>query len=147
MFRRRKKQTQKQGPQPFTYIHQGTSIKGEVVASGRVRIHGSIKGNVVVDGVLEVAETGVIEGGLVKAGEIRILGCVRANVEASGKIEIWKKGELEGNVRAKALDIEEGATFSGRSEMISGKPHSLQSIPEVKGEAVAPLKAGEETLA
>ncbi|HEX7021382.1 MAG TPA: polymer-forming cytoskeletal protein, partial [Trueperaceae bacterium] len=42
---------------------------------------------------------------------------IKANVDVKGKIEIWKEGRLEGDVRACALDIEEGATFLGRSEM------------------------------
>jgi cytoskeletal protein CcmA (bactofilin family) len=109
-------------PEPFTYIHQDTLIEGNLNAKGRVRIYGVVKGNVTVEGVLEVAEFGVIEGDLIKAHELRVLGRVKANVESNGKIEIWQKGELIGDVRATALDIEEGATFIGRSEMRPGNP-------------------------
>lgn len=118
MFRRGQKQKSKNTqPEPFTYIHQETLIEGSLNAKGRVRIYGVVKGNVCVEGVLEIAEFGVIEGDLVQAQELRILGRVKANVAASGKVEIWQKGELIGDVRASALDIEEGATFIGRSDM------------------------------
>ena len=116
MLRRGKRQTAT-GAEPFTYIHRGTKIVGDLEATGRVRVHGTIQGNVTVNGVLEVAEAGVIEGDLVTADEVKIIGRVRAGVHAKGKIEIWKKGHLEGDVKATALDIEEGATFTGRSEM------------------------------
>ncbi len=104
---------------PFTYINQGTELQGNIVAKGRVRIHGIVRGNITVEGVLEVAEDGLVEGDKIIADEVKIIGHVKANVEARVKIEIWQKGILEGDIRATALDIEEGATFIGRSDMRS----------------------------
>lgn len=125
MFRRTP-QKRSGANEPFTYIHQDTTITGDLVASGRVRVHGTVRGNVTVDGVLEIAEAGVIEGEQVRADEVKIIGRVHANVEAKGKIEIWRKGRLVGDVRASALDIEEGASFSGRSLMsTAGAPAEL----------------------
>lgn len=114
---RRKDRGKDQGSEPFTYIHQATTIKGELRAQGRVRVHGTVQGVVEIDGVLEVAEGGVVSGELIRAQEVKIIGSVTANIEAQGKVEIWSRGRLEGNVRAAALDIEEGASFIGRSEM------------------------------
>jgi cytoskeletal protein CcmA (bactofilin family) len=123
MFRRgqRNSQSKDAKPEPFTYIHQDTLIEGNLNAKGRVRIYGVVKGNVTIEGVLEVAEFGVVEGETIRAHEVRVLGRVKANVESTGKIEIWQKGELIGDIRATSLDIEEGATFIGRSEM---RPHN-----------------------
>ncbi len=78
-----------------------------------MRVHGTIRGNAHVKGVLEVAEAGVIEGDLIEADEVKIIGRVHASVHAKGKIEIWKAGQLEGDVRAAALDIEEGHRLPG----------------------------------
>jgi cytoskeletal protein CcmA (bactofilin family) len=123
MLNRRQKQQETPAPQgsqsadPFTYINQGTEIQGDLVAKGRVRIHGILRGNITVEGVLEIAEDGLVEGSTIVADEVKIIGHVKANVEAKVKIEIWQKGILEGDVRAAALDIEEGATFIGRSDM------------------------------
>jgi cytoskeletal protein CcmA (bactofilin family) len=139
MFTRGQKNSQSKDvkPEPFTYIHQDTLLEGNLSAKGRVRIYGVVKGNVTVEGVLEIAEFGVIEGDTIRAHEVRVLGRVKANVESSGKIEIWQKGELIGDVRATSLDIEEGATFIGRSEMRPSNPApyevpvaSLQSLKE-----------------
>ncbi|MCA9838081.1 MAG: polymer-forming cytoskeletal protein [Trueperaceae bacterium] len=101
----------------WTLINRQTVIEGVLKAQGRVRIHGKIIGDVLVNGVLEVAEEGVIEGTHVKADDIKIIGRVKANIEANGKIEIWQTGQLEGDVRARALEIDEGAMFIGRSDM------------------------------
>jgi len=102
----------------FTYLPHGTVVTGALQADGRVRVHGTIRGDVEVDGLLEVAQDGVIEGANVKAASLVVLGRVRANVEVAGKVEVWKDGHLEGDVQAGTLDIEEGATFVGRSEML-----------------------------
>jgi cytoskeletal protein CcmA (bactofilin family) len=123
MLNRRQKQQEppvsqtSQTSDPFTYINQGTEVQGDLVAKGRVRIHGIVRGNITVEGVLEVAEDGLVEGAMITADEVKIIGRVKANIEARVKVEIWQKGILEGDVRANALDIEEGATFIGRSDM------------------------------
>ncbi|MBW7915969.1 MAG: polymer-forming cytoskeletal protein [Trueperaceae bacterium] len=102
----------------FTYIHQGTVVEGKLTAEGRVRVHGTVRGDVTVRGVLEVAESGVVECDDLRADHVKIIGRVTAgHLEATGKVEIWKGGELVGDVRAAALDIEDGARFTGRSEM------------------------------
>ncbi len=130
--------------EPFTYIHRGTTLEGNLVAEGRVRVHGEIHGNVKVNGVLEVAEAGVIEGDLVEADDVKILGRVHASVAARGKIEIWKDGELVGDVRASALDIEEGAAFTGRSEM-AAQGQVAARLPERAGmPAAAQVRPREE---
>lgn len=116
----------RRGNEPFTYIHEGTVLRGDLEASGRVRVHGTVHGNVTVEGVLEVAAEGSIKGERVEAEQVRILGTVEALVAATGKVEIWRGGSLDGDVRAASLDIEEGASFTGRSEMRpAGAPPAL----------------------
>ena len=109
--------TSEKAHERFTYVHHGTTITGDVKASGRVRLHGAVHGDVEVDGLLEVAKDGVVDGASIVAAALVVLGRVRGAVRVSGKVEVWKGGVLEGDVRAGALDIEDGATFVGRSEM------------------------------
>jgi cytoskeletal protein CcmA (bactofilin family) len=142
MIRRNKRPEQTKSAEPFTYIHRGTTIVGDLEADGRVRIHGTVRGNVRVSGVLEVAEAGVVEGELIEADEVKIIGTVRANVHARGKIEIWKAGRLEGDVQATALDIEEGASFTGRSDMNGGATPQLPAgLPDTEADLDDGFKA------
>ncbi len=139
--------------EPFTYVHRDTLIEGKVTATGRVRVHGTIKGDVIVKGVLEVAESGVVACDTLVADEVKIIGKVTVGLlEASGKVEIWCGGELVGDVRAAALDIEDGAIFTGRSDMtgqlpsapptgassVSGELRSAVTSDEAAGLAVEP---------
>ena len=134
--------------EPFTYVHKGTVVVGEIIATGRVRVHGEIRGNVKVDGVLEIAESGMVTGETVEADVVKVLGTVTADVMASGKVEIWKGGVLTGNVSAPALDIEEGATFVGFSHM--GR-HSAEverlEVRDVDGDEAAASGEVRERLA
>ncbi len=101
--------------EPYSYVDAETTVEGTVTASGRLRVDGRVRGEVRVEGVLEVAPGGRIEAGPVHAADVRIAGEVVADVRASGTVELWNGGRLEGDVRAASLDIEEGATFLGRS--------------------------------
>lgn len=129
--------------EPFTYIHKGTTFEGRIKAEGRVRVHGVVRGEVDVDGVVEVAPAGVIVGATVKAAELRVLGRVEADVVVSGKVEIWNGGELVGDVKAAALDIEEGARFTGRSEMI--RSGGERGAVDVLRDTVAADRRGDPT--
>lgn len=115
----------------FTIIYRGTTVSGDIHAEGRVRVYGTVRGNVHVDGTLEVAESGYVEGDTIEVQVIKVIGRVRGNVIADGKVEIWKGGVLEGDVKAAALDIEEGAAFTGRSEMRAAPA----ALPEALGAA------------
>lgn len=100
--------------EPYSYLHSETTIEGSVRAK-RLRIDGTLRGAVEVEGVLEIAPGGRIEGGPVQAHDVRVAGEVVADVRAEGTVEVWRDGRLEGDVRAGALDIDEGGRFLGRS--------------------------------
>ena len=128
--------------EPYTYIHEGTLFEGNLSARGRVRVAGTLKGNISVEGVIEVTEGGRVEGELLQAETVIIIGRVRANVRAT-KMEIWKKGVLQGDVHASAIDIEEGATFVGRSDMRSGS----EQVPETKNRVAQQGKTADNVKA
>jgi len=156
MFRRRNPKAD-EAKELFTYIHQGTVVEGKLTAEGRVRVHGVVRGDVAVKGVLEVAESGVVSCDRLSADHVKIIGRVSAKrLEATGKVEIWKGGELVGDVRAAALDIEDGARFTGRSEMTGPDapgaarpaeapeaPEDDQPLAEASGETASAQRAGE----
>ena len=106
-----------QGGAGYTYIEKGTSLKGDLTSSGSVRCDGSVNGNVLIKGNLEVSAGASVEGENIECDQLILHGSVKANVHAKGKITITKTGKLIGDVKATALDIESGAVFSGRSEM------------------------------
>jgi cytoskeletal protein CcmA (bactofilin family) len=101
--------------QAMTFISQGSEITGDIHAGGNLRVDGTIRGKVRVDGDLEVSAGGRIEGESVSARNIVIHGAVKATLTAEGHLRIHSKGEVQGDVTAQALDIEAGARFVGYS--------------------------------
>lgn len=144
-----KQQGKQQGKQrgqvsePFTFIHQGTVIVGNVQVPGRARIHGEVHGNVNVQGLLEIAASAVVDGHYICADNIKILGQVRADVWAKGSVEIWRGASLTGDLYAAQLDIEQGATFIGSSDM---RPGGYEEMPKAFYAYLgAPEDANDET--
>ncbi|MDZ7800331.1 MAG: polymer-forming cytoskeletal protein [Trueperaceae bacterium] len=109
-------------PEPYSYVHRGTEVEGRIVSDGRLRIDGTVNGEVRAAGVLEIAPGGRVEGGPVRATDVRVAGIVVGEVHAEGKVEIWRDAEVRGDVHAATLDVEEGARFSGRSFMAGDEP-------------------------
>lgn len=101
--------------EPFSFVHRDTRIDGTVLAEGRLRVDGVVHGAVQVGGLLEVAPGGRIENGPVRARDVRVAGVILGDVDAEGTVEIWEGGCLEGDVRAGALDVDEGGRFLGHS--------------------------------
>lgn len=118
-----------------TFIASGTQLHGDLKAKGPVRVDGVILGSLLVDGDLEIAPGGRIEGDEVRARNILVNGEVRAKIIADGKLTLTKRAHVEGDVVAKALDIEAGATFVGRSVTGDGKalPPTITSETPPKG--------------
>ncbi|HGY09689.1 MAG TPA: polymer-forming cytoskeletal protein [Oceanithermus profundus] len=104
-----------------TFVAAGTQIHGDLKAKGPVRVDGVILGSMLIDGDLEIAPGGRVEGEEVRARNILVNGEVRAKIVADGKLTLTKRAHVEGDVVAKALDIEAGATFVGRSVTGDGK--------------------------
>ncbi len=134
----RKQQTKQSKPgssRTPTFIAAGTQIQGDVKSQGTVRVDGIILGSVLVDGDLEIAPSGRIEGEEVRARNVLVDGEVRAKIIAESKLTLTKRAHLEGDVLAKALDIEAGAVFVGRSVTGDGK-----SLPAPGGASDHPGK-------
>lgn len=117
--------------EPYSYLHQGTVVRGDVVVEGRLRVHGTVHGDVRVGSLLEVAEEGSVLGQRIDVADVRILGRVRGDVHATGTVQIWRGGRLDGDVHAATLDIEQGAHFAGRSHVLGSDAQARsQDDPE-----------------
>jgi len=118
-------------PQGITFIGPGTTVEGDLRAEGGVRVDGVVLGSLFLEGDLEVAPGGRVEGEEVRARNVVINGEVKARVHAEGKLVLTKSGRLEGDIHARALDIEAGAVFVGRS--VTGEVPALEPPPVEEG--------------
>ena len=98
-----------------TVIGADSTVKGEMVVRGTVRIDGYLEGDIRADWVI-VGETGRIRGN-VKTRAMVVGGRVDGNIEGSEIVELKDKAQVFGEICTAKLSISEGALFEGQSSM------------------------------
>jgi len=114
----------------ISIIGAGTVIVGEVSAKGDIRIDGSVKGKLNVQGKIVLGNSGLIEGEI-KAGSADISGSVHGIMTISGSLAMKASSKIEGDIQVGKLSIEPGALFTGNCRMGNNTTaHSPVSLPE-----------------
>ncbi|MED5451078.1 MAG: polymer-forming cytoskeletal protein [Candidatus Neomarinimicrobiota bacterium] len=103
-----------------TIIAEDVQIDGDMNLSGNITIYGEIRGSVSTHGSVQLAKNGKIFGD-VKATAIQMNGYVEGDIYINGTAELLSNCELVGDLRYKVLNIQDGAQFSGRCEMIDSE--------------------------
>jgi len=93
-------------------IGEDLSITGNVISKGEVQVDGQIEGDVHC-GSLIVGEKAEITGGIV-AEDVVVRGRVMGSVRGV-RVTMQASSHVEGDVFHKALAIEQGAFFEGKS--------------------------------
>lgn len=102
--------------QSINIISEGTKIKGDIVASGDIRIDGELTGNISAKGRLVVGPNGKIEGE-VDCINIEVSGYIKGKVSATELLNMKSTSQIEGDVIAGKLSVEPGSLFSGTCTM------------------------------
>lgn len=97
-------------------VGAGTSIEGDIISSGDIRIDGSLKGTVKTRGKLVVGPSGNVEGE-VYCQNADISGSIRGKVNVTELLSLKGTAKLSGEISTGKLSIEPGADFSGSCSM------------------------------
>lgn len=117
-------------------IGAGTTVTGDVVFTGGLRVDGVIKGAVRCiegekGGMLVVSEHGIVEGE-VRTAHLVVAGRIVGPVYASELVELQPKARVTGDVHYRALEMHHGAVVEGTL--------AHRSAPELKTEPKLALK-------
>ena len=119
MFR---KNTTSNQEQP-AHIERVTSVlgsgiiwKGKLTGKGGVRIEGTFEGEIAIQGLVVVGETGKVTCENVRANTVIVAGGVNGGIIAE-KLEIRKTGRVWGDVTISAFSTEEGGFLRGQITM------------------------------
>jgi cytoskeletal protein CcmA (bactofilin family) len=114
MFNRRKPAPQKRID---SLIGGGTTVEGDVVFSGGLRIDGTVRGRVAtVDNqpaTLVVSEQAKIDGEI-RVSHVVINGAVNGPVIANDYLELQAKARVNGDVTYRTLEMHVGAVVQGK---------------------------------
>lgn len=97
-------------------IGAGTSIEGDVVSSGDIRIDGNLKGTLKTKGKLVVGPSGSIEGE-VNCQNADVSGMMRGKITVAELLSLKATAKVNGEINTGKLAIEPGADFSGSCSM------------------------------
>lgn len=110
-------------------ISKGTSITGDVVSDGEIRIDGRVKGTVTSKGKVVIGNDGVVEGDIL-CTNADILGTLAGTIKVSELLYLRASALVKGDVTTRQFQMEPTARFNGRCIM---EVESLMTtLPDVK---------------
>ena len=98
------------------FLDQGCSIRGEVVFSDLLRVHGQLAGTVSSEHELLVGEGGVVEGEIV-VGRLVVAGTVRGTVRVKERVVVHATGQVFAEIFTPTLVVVEGGVVEGPVHM------------------------------
>lgn len=104
--------------EPLSLIDRNSSIEGTFTTTRDVRIEGMVRGKIVCQGLLYIAESADIDA-TVEAASITVAGKLTGDVTCRGRLQITNTGRMSATVTTEALIIDEGAFYEGDLNMKS----------------------------
>ena len=113
-------------------IGAGTTLHGDIVFTGGLRIDGTVEGKVTtVDnqpGTLVISEKARVDGE-VRVSHVVVNGVVSGPLTANDYLELQAKARVNGDVQYRALEMHVGAIVQGK--LVHSEPE-MASIVELK---------------
>ena len=128
---KRREQEDKSSESGSTIIGSSISIKGEITGEGDLTVQGQVEGTIDFrNNKVTIDSTGRIKADI-NARIITIEGEVEGNLLGEKKIVLRPSGRVLGDMRAPAINLEEGAKFKGNIAMEAWdeKQPTLKEVP------------------
>ncbi len=126
MFNSNKNTSSTFNPNNLNIINAGTSITGDLMSEGDMRIDGSVKGYVSSKARLVLGATSKVDGDI-KAVNLELSGEVNGNIIVTELLVVKDTARINGDIISNKLIIEAGAEFNGKCSMKDNK-NTLKKI-------------------
>ena len=132
---------------PVTRIDASSQLEGKLRCKGPIRLEGRVKGEVLSEQGVIVAETAKLQASIT-AESIAIAGEVVGDLTATRKITLEKSARVTGDLRTPGIVIEEGAKLEGRIDIGSKQMEQpAQEAPALTPKAQAAKPAARPATA
>lgn len=111
-----------------TLIGQGAELRGPISVEGSIVIDGKVEGNVSASERITLGLHAAVQGTL-QAPEIIVGGKLHGHVHAGIFAEILSSAHIDGDVRTPRLNVQDGATVSGRIGMATARTEAVEGKP------------------
>ena len=120
-------------------IGSGTTVRGDIVFVGGLRVDGTVIGNLTVadgkPGTLVISESARVDG-RIEVTHVVINGTVTGPVIARDYLELQPKARVAGDMSYRTIEMHVGAIVEGRLEHAQAEPGSA-AVVELKRAADA----------
>src|SRR3990172_6436713 len=100
----------------ISIIGPGMKVVGNCETDGTIRIEGSVEGSVKAGKAVVVGKDGVVDGDIITQDAV-ISGRVTGTLLAESRLELQATCRVEGEIRARRMQLEEGAVLNGTVTM------------------------------
>ncbi|MFN7302551.1 MAG: bactofilin family protein [Bacteroidia bacterium] len=143
MFQKGKEKMDSVSPNILNIIGPGTSVQGDLVSEGDIRIDGNITGNIEARSRLVIGESSVVTGNI-QARHATVSGLVKGNISVLETLLLKPGARIEGDITADKLVIESGAQFNGNCNMTSAKREGAPGVTKTNKPLAGEKAAGAE---
>lgn len=120
----------------ISIIAAGMKVVGDCTTEGTIRIEGAVEGTVEAGKAVVVGKDGLVDGH-VKTQDAVIGGRITGSLVAASRLELQATAQVDGDVRARRMQLEEGAVLNGK---VSMGEHAVAEKPA----ATPPGSGGED---
>src|SRR5450432_750339 len=119
-------------------IGSGTTLKGDIISNGDLRIDGNLIGNIICGAKVIIGANGVVEGDI-SGQQADILGKVTGTIKVKDLLQLKSNCAVNGNLHAAKLQIEPSANFNGQCHMTAeiSKGSHEKANAEIKKETIS----------
>ena len=123
--------TQAPSTDAVNQIKAGTNITGDIISNGTIRIDGTLKGTLNVEGKVFIGQTGLIEGNI-NCSNCDIEGSVSGKIQVKSLLSLKSTAKIKGEIFTSKLAIEPGAVYTGTCNMDGGNIRNKPSFEQEK---------------
>lgn len=109
-----------------TILTGGCHFSGKMFCRGSTRVGGKVDGEIISEGLLIIEEEAVVSADI-ECDEIVLQGKVTGTIKAKQRVEMSRTCDFSGSLQTPSLVVEEGASFTGNSQMGVSRTESLDS--------------------
>lgn len=122
----------------ISIIGPGMKVVGDLTTEGTVRVEGLVEGGIQAGKAVVVGKGGAVLGDI-RTQDAVISGRVEGALVAESRLEVQASAEVAGEVRARRLQIEEGAVLNGTVLMGEDASHQTWVSPSEESDS-APIE-------
>ena len=116
----------------ISIIGPGMKVVGDCETDGTIRIEGTVEGSVRAGKAVVIGKDGLVLGDIATQDAV-ISGTVNGTLVAESRLELQATSRVEGDIRARRMQLEEGAILNGTVHMGDPAGRRVEPTPESVG--------------